>query len=122
MTKRRGVLAWWPMRRVRTIALAALLVAACSAKPLPPERLDYAGHWKGPGIDLVITAEGRASYDKKSGATAVHVDGPIQGFSGDDFVVGVMVMRTKFVVGKPPSERGGVWTMTVDGTELVRQP
>lgn len=108
--------------RVIALVLALGLGVACSPNPLPPDRLDYAGHWKGPGIDLVITAEGRASYDKKGGATSVHVDGPIQGFSGDDFVVGMMVMRTKFVVSAPPTERGGVWTMTVDGIELVRQP
>lgn len=109
------------MSGARSIVLAALLAVACGSKPLPPDRLEYVGTWKGPGIDLVITAEGHASYDKRSGATVKHVDGPVQGFSGDDFVIGVMVMRTKFVVAKPPTERGGVWTMTVDGVELVRQ-
>lgn len=121
MTRRSGVLASTAMNGARSIVLALLLAVACSSKPLPPDRVEYAGHWKGPGIDLVITAEGRASYDKRSGATTVHVDGPIQGFSGDDFVVGVMVVRTKFVVAKPPTDNGGVWTMTVDGIELVRQ-
>lgn len=41
--------------RKRHISVAAigLLLAAC-AKPLPPERLAYAGEWSGPGITLHI--------------------------------------------------------------------
>lgn len=101
---------------------AALLLGACSSKPLPPDRVEYAGHWRGPGTELVITLDGRATWQRTSGSGQVKIDGPIQGFDGDDFVVGVMVVKTTFDVTAPPAERDGRWTMTVDGVELTRAP
>jgi len=105
---------------MRFSALLALVLVACSAQPLPADKLDYAGHWRGGGIDLEITAEGRAHYRKNEGAGKIEIDGPIAGFDGDDFIVGVMVMKTRFDVTAPPTNMGGYWSMTVDGVELTR--
>jgi hypothetical protein len=92
----------------------------CQAEPLPPDKADYAGHWRAPGVDLVIDPGGQVEYTKKQGAGYVEISGPIKTYDGDDFVVGVMVMTTRFDVTAPPRLEGGVWTMTVDGTRLVR--
>ena len=42
----------------------------------------------------------------KSGVTT-SVNGPLQSFEGDNFVVGVGLMKTTFVVSKPPYQDGG---------------
>jgi hypothetical protein len=105
------------------LALSLLLAASsagCQGKPLPADKAAYAGHWRGGGIDLVIGADGGVSYDRVKGASHVEIDGPIMGFDGDDFVVGVMVVKTTFDVTAPPHEEGGAWKMTVDGAELTR--
>jgi hypothetical protein len=110
-------------RRIRACILgASLALAACTGKPLPADKADYAGRWRGPGVTLEITADGHARYDRAEGNGRVKIDGPIQGFDGDDFVVGVMVVTTSFDVTAPPTETNGVWTMTVDGVVLTRAP
>ncbi len=98
---------------------AVLLISACKAQPLPPDKADYAGHWRAAGVDLVILPEGRVEYKKREGKGTVEVSGPI-GFKGDDFVVAVMVVKTAFKVSEPPHEVDGEWKMTVDGIELTR--
>jgi hypothetical protein len=107
---------------MRFAAALALVLVACSAQPLPADKLDYAGHWRAPGIDLQITAEGRVHYRRSQGAgkVEIEIDGPVAGFDGDDFIVGVMVMKTRFDVTAPPKDVGGYWSMTVDGVELTR--
>lgn len=112
------------LANMRRLSLAPLLCAtallyACQARPLPPEKAQYAGHWRGGGVDLVIHPEGRAEYTKTQGKSTTEVSGPI-GWQGDDFVVAVMVVKTKFDVQEPPHEVDGIWMMTVDGVELTR--
>jgi len=102
-----------------TLLCATLLLSACQAQPLPPDKAEYAGHWRGGGVDLVITAEGRADYTRREGKGTVEVSGPI-GWKGDDFVIVVMVVKTAFDVSEPPHESHGIWQMTVDGVELTR--
>lgn len=110
------------MRIIRTTFLAGLcaaLLVAC-AQPLPPDKANYAGEWKGGSISLVITPEGRAIYQRKEANLSKSLDAPLKEFKGDNFVVGVGFMSTEFVVTAPPHEDGGVWKMTVDGVELTR--
>lgn len=105
--------------------LAAVLVVVfptgCSSNPLPADKAAYAGHWKGDGVDLVISSDGRCSYHKTAGSENVEINAPIRSFDGDDFVVGVPMINTTFDVTAPPHEDGGTWKMTVDGHELVRE-
>jgi hypothetical protein len=100
-------------------ALAVLMLSAC-AKPLPSDKLAYAGEWRAPGMALLITPEGNVSYARKEGTTSTTVNGPIKEFEGNDFSVGVGFISTKFVVPEPPHEVAGEWKMTVDGVELTR--
>jgi hypothetical protein len=106
--------------RILAFALVLALVGACSTEPLPADKADYAGHWRGDGIDLVISLDGRVEYRRTQGASKVEITGPIAGFDGADFIVGVMVMKTRFDVTAGPTDMGGYWSMTVDGTELTR--
>ena len=107
------------MARILALAAAALLAAAC-AKPLPPERSAYAGDWQSPDMRLVITAAGEVHYARRKGGANTTIDAPIKSFDGDDFVVGLGPLTTRFVVTRPPHREGNAWKMTVDGVELTR--
>lgn len=106
--------------RLGCLLLSLFLLAAC-AKPLPPECLAYAGQWSGPGITLHIFPDGNVEYRREEGSTKVSIDAPIQAFEGDDFVVGVGRLVTRFDVTVPPQRGPDGWTMTVDGRLLHRQ-
>jgi hypothetical protein len=110
------------MRRLLPGALLSLVLfaSACKGQPLPADKAEFAGHWRGGGIDLVIRPEGHVTYEKVEGKGRVQVEGPLQGWIGNDFVVGVMVVKTTFKVTEAPHEDGGVWTMTMNGVELTR--
>lgn len=95
------------------------LLSGC-ARPLPQDRQQYVGHWRGPGVDLHIHADGRLAYKRTQGSSSTSIDAPIQKFEGDDFIVGVGPIGTRFDVSRAPHEVDGVWTMTVDGVELFR--
>ena len=100
------------------IALAALLVGC--AKPLPPDKQSYAGDWRADNMSLLITASGEMKYERRNGSSSVSVEGPIQRFEGDSFLVGIGPLHTTFVVNAPPHQEDESWTMTVDGVQLTR--
>ncbi len=103
------------------LALAMLAVSACSdPAPLPADKADYAGMWEGDGVRIEITQAARVSYDRRKGAGNEHIEGPIAGWRGDSFVVGVMTQKTTFEVSRPPTEDGGTWTMIVNDDTVYR--
>jgi hypothetical protein len=99
-------------------ALAAALVA-CGV-PVPAEKAAYVGEWQQPTMYLLITQEGSVRYKRLKGGASTSVEGPLKGFSGDNFDVGVGPMKTTFIVDKPPHQVGEKWQMTVDGVELTK--
>ena len=101
------------------ILLLLGLLAGC-AKPLPENRLQYAGGWQGEGVTLNIDVGGTVDYQRKQGNSSRSINAPIKSFQGDNFVVGVLFMETTFVVSQPPKNINGSWTMTVDGVDLVK--
>ncbi len=102
------------------LALCALLLVGCG-QPLPQDKREYAGDWRGDRMRLLITPDGRCEYERqKPGGTSSKISAPIQRFEGDNFVVGVGFMNTTFVVTKAPHVANGKWKMVVDGVELTR--
>ena len=102
------------------LALSLLALAGC-AKPVPPEKAAYVGEWQRPEMYLLITQDGSVRYKRVKGGGTVEVNGPLQGFDGDDFRVGLGSMNTSFDVSAPPHQAtDGSWRMTVDGLELTR--
>jgi hypothetical protein len=102
------------------LVAAALLLAACG-EPIPQARLAYAGDWRSKEMRLVITPGGYCEYSRrKEGGNSTEINAPIQRFEGDNFVVGIGLFTTTFMVSKPPHLEGGQWKMTVDGVELTR--
>lgn len=113
------------MRDVRICCVLALLaLTGCDPAtlytPLPADKLDYAGDWKGDGVSLRIEPGGRVIYARKNGSMNKSLDAPLKEFVGDNFRVGLAFMTTDFIVTAPPHEEGGTWKMTVDGVELTR--
>lgn len=108
------------MMRITTALATCVLLAGC-AQPLPPDRADYAGDWRGNGVSLLITDDGNVVYHRQEGSSTVSIDAPLKGFDGDDFRVGIGPLVTRFDVGQPPTEADGEWTMEVDGRMLRRE-
>ena len=107
-------------RRIAALlALVALLVAC--AKPIPAKHRDLVGDWEGPGMELRISADGRLTYRRTKANGNVSIDAPIQEIRADGFSAGVGPMTTQFKLDRAPRLENEVWTMTVDGVELVRR-
>jgi len=99
--------------------LIALSLSGC-AKPVPPEKASYVGEWQEKTMYLLITQDGSVRYKRLKGGVTTSVDGPLKGFDGNNFEVGIGPMTTTFVVDKPPYEEDEQWKMVVDGVELTR--
>jgi hypothetical protein len=108
-----------PWKRI-AIALASLLILASCGKPVPPDKLAYVGEWRERTMYLLITADGSVRYKRLKGGVTTSIKAPLNGFEGNNFVVGVGPMSTTFVVSEPPHEANGTWRMVVDGVTLVR--
>lgn len=106
--------------RTSWLLLACLWLAACAEKPLPAEYADYAGHWRGEGVLLVITPGGHADYEHVSEGRRTSLEGPVHGFDGRGFRIGLGPLSARFEVQQPPHLAEGRWRMTVDGRQLVR--
>jgi hypothetical protein len=108
-----------PMAPLIALALAACL-AACG-KPVPPDKAAYVGLWESPQMSLLITQDGSVKYRRLEGGVSKSVSGPLQGFKGNNFDVGVGSISTTFVVTAPPRQEGKALKMTVDGVELTKR-
>ena len=107
--------------RLASLALMCTLALAACAKPVPPEKAAFVGEWQRAEMYLLITQDGSVRYKRLKGGGTVEVNGPLQRFEGDDFVVGIGSMNTRFDVTVPPHKlEDGSWKMTVDGLELTR--
>ena len=107
------------MNKYLLILIVVGLLTGC-AKPLPEDRLTYAGGWQGEGMLLSIDIGGTVDYQRQEGNSTRSINAPIKSFQGDNFVVGVLFMETTFFVSQPPQKINGTWTMTVDDVELVK--
>jgi hypothetical protein len=106
-------------RGVQAMLCALVLLAAC-ANPIPTEKAAYVGHWTAPGMSLLITRDGSVDYRRVKGGATTSINAPLKKFEGDNFVVGIGLWTTTFVVSRPPHEEAGRWKMTVDGVEVTR--
>ena len=100
------------------LVLSAALVGC--GKQVPPEKSTYVGEWQAKTMYLLITQDGSVRYKRLRGGASTSVEGPLKGFTGDNFEVGLGPMATTFVVSKPPYQDGEKWKMVVDGVELVK--
>lgn len=108
---------------IRTLLILPLLTLALSGcgKPVPSEKSTYVGEWQEKTMYLLITQDGSVRYKRLKGGVTTSVDGPLKGFEGNNFEVGIGPMSTVFVVSKPPYQEGDKWKMVVDDIELKPQ-
>ena len=108
--------------RLALLALLFTLVLAACGKPVPADKQAYVGTWESATASLLIDASGRVIYKHQpSPSVSKSLDAPIKAYEGDDFIVGVGPLTTRFVVSAPPHQVDGSWKMTVDGQELTRR-
>ncbi|MCD6066779.1 MAG: hypothetical protein K0S33_1605 [Bacteroidetes bacterium] len=89
---------------------------------IPKGKENYVGMWTSETMTLNIDENGKVEYKRQvTDVSSKSVNGPIQKFDGDNFVVGALGIETTFVVSKPPHEEEGTIKMTVDGIELTKQ-
>jgi hypothetical protein len=67
-----------------------------------------------------LNKEGKVKYKRDRPGKKLDLSLDLQGFDGDNFDVGFALVRSTFVVSKPPHREGDKWKMTVDGVELTR--
>ena len=110
-----------PWRLIGTLP-AIVLTCALSAcgQPIPPEKAAYVGDWRGTGMELSIDQDGSVEYTRVQGGGRKSINMPLKEFQGDNFVVGVGLLSTTFLVSPPPHKVGTDWKMTVDGVELTK--
>lgn len=109
------------MKIFRTlIALLLTLTLIACGQPVPPDKAAYVGEWQGLAMSLLITQDGSVAYRRLEGGVNKSIDAPLKAFEGNDFIVGVGPMKTKFVVSVPPHAEGDTWQMTVDGVVLTK--
>jgi hypothetical protein len=108
----------------RSILLALCLCAAqpsfADPVPVPADKAAYVGEWLGKDMRLNIKQDGHVEYKRNQPGKNLSLNIDLQGFNGDNFDVGFSLVRSTFVVSKPPHREGGKWRMTVDGVELTR--
>jgi hypothetical protein len=105
--------------RVAALALLAAMLCGCG-QPVPPDKVAYVGEWQAKTMYLLITGDGSIRYRRLRGGATTSVEGPLKGFDGDHFEVGIGPFSTMFVVSKPPYQDGATWKMVVDDVELTR--
>lgn len=101
------------------ILLALTLLVGCS-QPVPNDKLDYVGEWKSPEMYLLILADGSVSYERLKNGAKVSLNGPMKGFDGNSFEVGIGLFATTFEVSQAPYLENGKWYMVVDGVKLQK--
>jgi hypothetical protein len=89
-------------------------------KPVPPEKAAYVGEWQDKLMYLLITQDGSVVYKRLEAGVSKSIEGPLKGFHGDSFDVGVGPISTEFKVSVPPHKEGEAWKMVVDGVELTK--
>jgi len=103
------------------LLLLTVFLAGCG-KPVPPDKTDYVGEWSSLEMHLLITPDGSVRYRRLRGGMETSISGPLRGFEGNDFIVGLPLLSTTFVVSTPPYNENGTWEMVVDGVLLTKAP
>jgi len=111
------------MRLLRTLVFSACLLpfaAHADGTPVPADKLAYVGDWQGKDMRLQIARDGSVQYKRERPGKKLSLSVDLVRFDGDNFDVGTTLIRSTFVVSKPPHREGDKWKMTVDGVELTK--
>lgn len=107
------------MNKLILLFLVVLTISSCS-KPIPADRLSYAGEWESKEMYLLILSDGTVSYKRLQNGGTTSINAPLKEFVGDDFIVGLAFFTTTFDVTEAPHKVDGNWVMVVDGIKLTK--
>jgi hypothetical protein len=107
------------MNKLIFLFLVVLTISSCS-KPLPADKLFYAGEWESKEMYLLILLDGTVSYKRLQHGGTTSINAPLKEFVGDDFIVGLAFFTTTFDVKEAPHQINGNWVMIVDGIKLTK--
>jgi hypothetical protein len=102
------------------MALPLAVTLTGGATAVPPEKSAYVGEWRAPSMYLSITQGGSVRYRRINEGGSSSMNGPLKGFKGNDFEVGMGPLSSTFVVSTPPHRDGVQWKMVVDDVELQK--
>lgn len=102
------------------VLLFTLLGLVGCGQAVPTDKQAYVGEWQSQGMAVNIAADGKVIVVKEGANGRTKVEAPLQGFTGNDFTIGLGPMKTTYKVSVPPHQDNGEWKMTVDGKELTR--
>ncbi|HEY0489354.1 MAG TPA: hypothetical protein VGD30_07580 [Telluria sp.] len=102
------------------LASALLLPQVSFANPVPADKMHYVGEWVGKQMRLQIAKNGKIEYERNREGKTIDLNIELKGFNGNNFDAGVSVVRSTFVVSKPPHRDGNEVKMVVDGVELTK--
>ena len=80
----------------------SFLMCGCGIQ-VPADKAEYVGEWRSREMYLLITQDGSVKYERIKGGVTKSVSGPIRAFEGNNFIVGVPMITTTFVVSEPPA-------------------
>jgi hypothetical protein len=109
------------MNKLILLLLVVLTISSCS-KPIPADKLSYAGEWKSKEMYLLILLDGTVAYKRLQNGGTTSINAPLKEFVGDDFIVGLGFFTTTFDVAEAPHQVDGNWVMVVDGIKLTKNP
>ena len=110
------------MRRIALIAAVCVLLASCvKGKAIPEEYSSLVGTWTGNGFDIIITADGGASYHRISGSGETTFTGPLNNITDKEIEFGFLFFKQKLEIEQPPHEVDGRYEMVMDNVKLVRK-
>ena len=107
------------MKKLVLLFLIILTISSCS-KPIPVDKLSYAGEWESKEMYLLILPDGTVSYQRLKNGGTTSINAPLIEFVGEDFVVGLAFLTTTFDVTEAPHQVEGKWVMVVDGVKLTK--
>ena len=107
------------MKKLILLFLTVLTISSCS-KPIPVDKLNYAGEWESKEMYLLILPDGTVSYQRLQNGGTTSINAGLSEFVGEDFVVGFAFFTTTFDVTELPHQVEGKWVMVVDGVKLTK--
>src|SRR4051812_28432551 len=65
--------------------IGGLLALSGCGKPVPVDKKAYVGEWQEKTMYVLITQDGSVRYKRLKGGASTSVEGPLKGFTGDNF-------------------------------------
>ena len=93
--------------------------ADTKAQPFTADKSNYLGDWQAEGVSLKIGEDRSVDYNNETAGN--RYEGALRRFKGNDLLLRRPSGDITLTVQKPPTKKDGMWTMTVEGSEVARK-